>query len=120
MARPKPRKRPSYILDDTSASEANVTSNEVDNKEPPQKRRRFRGVQSPLEPTTEQKDVAPKKPKKPNAKGAGHCSLSKKEFGDRIKQSLALVKYGSQRTRINVRKIYCASTFYDSEEPVFC
>jgi hypothetical protein len=124
MARLIPRKRPSYILGDNSASEAEhqpiVAPNKVDTKEPPQKRRRFGGVKSPLKPATEQKDVAPKKPKKHNAVGAGHCSLSKKEFGDRIKQSLALEKYGSQRTRINVRKFYFASRFYDIEEPVFC
>jgi len=106
MARPSRRKRPSYILDDDDASEAEhqpiIAPDKVDTKEPPQKRQRLGGVKNPPKPATEQNDVAPKKPKKHNAVAAGHCSLSKKEFGDRIKKSLALEKYGSQRTRINM------------------
>ena len=102
-----PRKRPSYVSDDDGTSDSDIqpipTSNEVGADEPPQKRQRSNGAPSLLKQPAEQKDVASKKPKKKrNTVAAGHCSLSKKEFGDRIKASLALEKYGSQRTRIDV------------------
>jgi hypothetical protein len=47
---------------------------------------------------------APAKPKA--AKTIGHCSLNKKEFGDRIKDCLALEKYEVQRMSFKVRRYH--------------
>ncbi|KAK7044443.1 reverse transcriptase [Favolaschia claudopus] len=50
-------------------------------------------------------EYAPAKKSKPKASAAvagGQCSLSKKEFGDKIKAALRLEKYEVQRMRFNV------------------
>lgn len=101
-----PRKRRPVEVEDDSVSEPesqeNIAPNNVDAHKPPQKSRKPSGVRSRLKPLAEPKRVVSKKPKKQNAGGAGYCSLSKKEFGDQIKETLALAKWGKQRTRINV------------------
>jgi hypothetical protein len=53
----------------------------------------------------------PSRAKKPSAKTKtaktiGHCSLNKKEFGDRIKACLALEKYEVQRMSFKVREYH--------------
>ncbi|KAJ7635046.1 hypothetical protein FB45DRAFT_744186, partial [Roridomyces roridus] len=53
-------------------------------------------------PTEKPAPAKKSKTKAAAAMAAGTCSLSKKDFGDRIKAALRLEKYDAQRMRINL------------------
>ncbi|KAJ7048823.1 hypothetical protein C8F01DRAFT_1266556 [Mycena amicta] len=57
---------------------------------------------SAMAPTTKKKPRASKLRASAASSSAGTCSLTKKEFGDRIKDALRIEKYDVQRMRIDL------------------
>lgn len=96
------RKRPASAIETTDEHLPSPPSSALNEpSSPPAKK-----IKTASRPTANGSAKAPRT-KKDFAKGKvsqelGHCSLNKKDFGDRIKECLALEKYEVQRMSIRV------------------